>query len=60
MYRLNTKIRLTMLCFSGFELNSRWVSLIAVLDKMYVEGPALLNSKQDGKYSSLTIARLHP
>ena len=27
MYRLNTKIRLTMLCLSGFELYSRWVPL---------------------------------
>ena len=27
-YRLNTKIRLTMLCFSGFELYSRWVPLV--------------------------------
>ena len=27
MYRLNTKIHLTMLCLSGFELYSRWVSL---------------------------------
>ena len=26
-YRLNTKIRLTMLCLSGFELHSRWVPL---------------------------------
>ena len=26
--RLNTKIRLTMLCLSGFELYSRWVPLI--------------------------------
>ena len=25
MYRLNTKIRLTMLCLSAFELSSRWV-----------------------------------
>ena len=25
--QLNTKIRLTMLCLSGFELNSRWVPL---------------------------------
>ena len=25
--RLNTKIRLTMLCRSGFELNSRWLPL---------------------------------
>ena len=25
MYRLNTKIRLTMICLSGFELYSRWV-----------------------------------
>ena len=28
IYRLNTKIRLTMLCLSGFELYSRWVPLI--------------------------------
>ena len=28
IYRLNTKIRLTMLCLSVFELCSRWVSLI--------------------------------
>ena len=27
MYRLNTKIRSTMLCLSGFELYSRWLSL---------------------------------
>ena len=27
IYRLNTKIRLTMLCLSGFEQNSRWVPL---------------------------------
>ena len=27
MYRLNTRIRLTMLCLSGFELYSRWVPL---------------------------------
>ena len=26
-WRYNTKIRLTMLCLSGFELYSRWVSL---------------------------------
>ena len=25
IYRLNTKIRLTMLCLSGFELYSSWV-----------------------------------
>ena len=29
MFRLNTKIRLTMLCLSGFELYSRWVPLTA-------------------------------
>ena len=28
MYRLNTKISLTMLCLSGFELYSRWVPLL--------------------------------
>ena len=27
MYRLNTKIPLTMLSLSGFELYSRWVPL---------------------------------
>ena len=27
IYHLNTKIRLTMLCLSGFELYSRWVPL---------------------------------
>ena len=27
IYRLNTKIRLAMLCLSGFELYSRWVPL---------------------------------
>ena len=29
IYRFNTKIRLTMLCLSGFELYSRWVPLIS-------------------------------
>ena len=28
--RLNTKIRLTMLCLSGFKLYSRWVPLLRV------------------------------
>ena len=27
IYRLNIKIRSTMLCLSGFELYSRWVPL---------------------------------
>ena len=27
MYRLNTKIRLTILCLCGFELYSHWVPL---------------------------------
>ena len=27
IYRLNSKIRLTMLCLSGFELYYRWVPL---------------------------------
>ena len=27
IYRLNTKIRSTMLCLSAFELYSRWVPL---------------------------------
>ena len=31
MYRLNAKIRLTMLCLSGFELYSRWVPLSDIL-----------------------------
>ena len=30
IYRLNTKIRLTVLRLSGFELYSRWVPLIDV------------------------------
>ena len=30
IYRLNTKIRLTMLCLSGFELYSRWVPLFYI------------------------------
>ena len=29
IYRLNTKIRLTMLCLSGFELYSHWVPLLS-------------------------------
>ena len=29
-YRFNTKMRLTMLCLSGFELYSRWVPLMLV------------------------------
>ena len=32
MYRLNTKIRLTMLCLIGFELYSRWVPLNEVVE----------------------------
>ena len=31
IYRLNTKIRSTMLSLSGFELYSRWVPLVCVL-----------------------------
>ena len=31
--RLNTKIRSTMQCLSGFELYSRWVSLIGQLSR---------------------------
>ena len=31
IYRLNTKIRLTMLCLSCFELYSRWVPLGSLL-----------------------------
>ena len=34
IYRLNTKIRLTMLCLSGFELYSRWVPLKYVNTRM--------------------------
>ena len=30
MYRLNTKLRSTMLCLGGFELYSRWVPLRVV------------------------------
>ena len=35
MYRLNTKIRLTMLCLSGFELYSRWVPLFPLKTRDY-------------------------
>ena len=31
MYRLNTKIRLTILCLSDFELCSRWVPLPTII-----------------------------
>ena len=44
MYRLNTKIRLTMLCFSGFELYSRWVPLTA--QRSHVRALPSLNLKK--------------
>ena len=31
IYPLNTKVRSTMLCLSGFELYSRWVPLTIVV-----------------------------
>ena len=40
IYRLNTKIRLTMLCLSGFELYSRWVPL-------YVQPLVSINHRAD-------------
>ena len=37
IYRLNTKIRSTMLCLSGFGLYSRWVPLFSYnFDRMMV------------------------
>ena len=36
VYHLNTKIRLTMLCLSGFDLYSRWVPLLLRLCLMRV------------------------
>ena len=36
IYRLNTKILLTMLCLSGFELYSRWVPLLVLALKSSV------------------------
>ena len=38
----NTKIRLTMLCLSGFELYSRWVPLTSFCSSLYAN---LLKSK---------------
>ena len=37
IYRLNTKMRLRMLCLSGFELYSRWVPLRVV--KVKIKSP---------------------
>ena len=36
IYRLNTKIRSSMLCLSGFELYSRWVPLEEAKWKVFV------------------------
>ena len=43
IYRLNTKIRLTILCLSGFELYSRWVPLLFYVKVLYIgsEEPGL-------------------
>ena len=40
IYRLNTKIRSTVLCLSGFELHSRWVPLLFIVlyDKLLLMG----------------------
>ena len=38
IYRLNTKIGLTMLCLSGFELYSSWVPLV-ILHLHYLLNP---------------------
>ena len=44
MYRLNTKIHLTMLCLSGFELYSRWVPLTDPLFSL--QGPSSARDKR--------------
>ena len=35
IYRLNTKLRVTILCLSDFELYSRWVPLTAVSSEVF-------------------------
>ena len=40
IYRLNTKIRLTMLCLSGFELYSRWVPPERLQENLTMRQPA--------------------
>ena len=56
MYRLNTKIRLTMLCLSGFELYSRWVPLLKQqrrrLRKLHLKSEFALLPTLIGAYSS--------
>ena len=44
---LNTNIRLTMLCLSGFELYSRWVPLIDYRVKLLRERPMLSKQRED-------------
>ena len=41
IYRLNTKIRLTMLCLSDFELYSRWMHapVYGNVPMIYIPGP---------------------
>ena len=55
MYRLNTKIRLTMLCFSGFELYSRWVPLNESQPWMEAPVPTVgsISSRCSGKERTL-------
>ena len=48
IYRLNTKIRLTMLCLIGFELYSRWVSL-----KTFNKDVITLHKKKEKKYNNI-------
>ena len=37
IYRLNTKIRLTKLCLSRFEVYSRWVPLLIILSEQSIK-----------------------
>ena len=49
IYRLNTKIHLTMPCLSGFELYSRWVSLM-YNSVVFVGNKRSLESQSQGCY----------
>ena len=52
IYRLNTKIRLTMLCLSCFELYSRWVPLGSLLcsERFFCGYSGFLSSPQKATF----------
>ena len=56
MYRLNTKIRLAMLCYSGFELHSRWVPLNQT-EKFFETGVIEKATHSKGEYISNIFGR---